>query len=291
MSHKLTMIIVKPGLQTTIQDLGRSGWQEFGVPVSGAMDRRSLRLANLLVGNAVNNPCLEITLLGPEILFDGNGLIAITGANLSPAINDHPIPLHLPIKIYAGDRLSFGKYINGCRSYLAVHGHWLSPRWLNSYSVVPYCDGFPSLPPYIKKNHHISIEYLRLPEKEITIEKQSIAESIIEVIPGPEFHEFSQESRSQFGNETFEITNQSNRMGYRLKEKLTGPLVTRSLISSGVVPGTIQVTHSGQMIILMADAQTTGGYPRIGVVRSADLDILGQKKPGDTIRFKLIHWT
>jgi len=79
MSHKLTMIIVKPGLQTTIQDLGRSGWQEFGVPVSGAMDRRSLRLANLLVGNAVNNPCLEITLLGPEILFDGNGLIAITG--------------------------------------------------------------------------------------------------------------------------------------------------------------------------------------------------------------------
>lgn len=285
MDRILTLSFLKPGLQTTVQDLGRLGWQEYGVPVSGAMDKKSFNLANYLVSNPPGNPCLEITLLGPEIHFDADGLIAITGAHLSPKINGRTIKLNHPNKIYAGDILSFGKYTSGCRSYLSVHGEWMRERWLGSCSEVPYTNDVPGLPPPITKNTKIEIKYTGLPEREVTAYIHREQRSSIRIIPGPEYNQFSSQAQQAFFSGSYTISNQSNRMGYRLTEKLKNGIPQEELISSGTVPGTIQVTQSGQIIVLMADAQTTGGYPRFGVVVSEDLDILAQKKPGDKIEF------
>lgn len=285
MARFLSLSFLKPGLQTTVQDLGRTGWQEYGVPVSGAMDKKSFNLANYLVSNPEGSPCLEITLIGPEIHFDAEGLIALTGAHLSPKINGRAIKVNHPNKIYAGDILSFGKYKSGCRSYLAVHGEWMRERWLGSCSEVPYTIGVQGLPPPIEKNTSIEIRYTGLPEREVTANIRQEHHNSIRIIPGPEYDQFSTEAQQAFFTDSYEITNQSNRMGYRLKEKLKNGIPQKELISSGTVPGTIQVTQSGQIIVLMADAQTTGGYPRFGVVVNEDLDILAQKKPGDKIQF------
>lgn len=275
-------------MQTTIQDLGRIGWQEYGVPESGAMDKKSLRLANFLVSNPEDNPCIEITIIGPEIHFNQPAVIAVTGADLSAKVNGELIPLNEPVPLKEDDILTFGRCKSGCRAYLAVHGTWQVPPWLESRSTVPYAGAHAGLPPILNKGDQIQIHYDRLPDKEFEIQVLPVHRNRFRVIPGPEFDHFSPESQNALIQTEYHISGESNRMGYRLEEKLPGALPQNELISSGTVPGTIQVTKSGQIILLMADAQTTGGYPRLGVVVSEDLDSLGQKKPGDPIGFEYV---
>lgn len=284
---------LKAGLQTTIQDLGRLGVQDLGIPISGAMDKASAKLANRLVGNSANSPLLEITLIGPKIQFEGQCQIAITGANLSAEYNGKPLAQFQTININHGDIVSFGKPILGCRAYLAVNGRWEIKSWLGSYSASANNTAQTTPESIIIKDKILEIiggkEQLvsTIPEGE---RPNLSIDAPIKVYPGPEFEAFSAVEKQSFFEDEFTIGQDSNRMGYRLKEALKGYTKKEEIISSGVMPGTIQVTNSGQPIVLMADAQTTGGYPRMANVASQDLDRFAQFKPGDKVRFECIQF-
>ncbi|MGW8121871.1 5-oxoprolinase subunit C family protein [Roseivirga echinicomitans] len=285
---------LKSGLQTTIQDLGRHGVQDLGIPINGAMDKASAKLANQLVGNSDDSPVLEITLLGPKIQFEGQCQIAITGATLSAEINGVATSQFKTININHGDVLSFGKPIAGCRAYLAINGKWDIQSWLGSFSASATHTAQTTPDSIIVKDQ--ILEIIRDKEQPIiTIsetERPSLSnETPIRVYPGSEFNAFSNVEKESFFGDRFSIGQDSNRMGYRLKEALKGYTKKQEVISSGVIPGTVQIVNSGQPIVLMADAQTTGGYPRIANVSSADLDRLAQFKPGDTVRFELINFS
>ena len=288
----ITLHFLKTGLQTLIQDHGRIGYQSYGVPVSGVMDKKSAALANELVGNPSDAPVIEITLLGPKIEIEGECQIAITGADLSPKINNQTIPLYTTVTVKNGDMLSFGAIKNGCRAYLAIGGEWQLSKWLNSYSAVPYAGKEATPKSVIEKGQQLTIKTSKrgikksIPKSEQPIYNNS---QRIRVLPGPEFEEFSPYTIAYFFSRGYKLTNDSNRMGYRLDGNLIDFKPKREVISSGIIPGTIQITSSGQPVILMADAQTVGGYYRIANVISADMDKLAQLKPGEEVWFSLIR--
>ena len=280
----------KPGLQTLVVDHGRTGYQSWGIPVGGAVDRTSARLANRLVGNPLSSPVLEITLLGPSIEIQGEGQMAIAGADLSPKMNEQEIPMFETINVTSGMKLSFGAPKKGCRSYLAVGGLWQLKKWLSSYSALVYDSTGITKSSVIKKNSMLSIDAQNSisPKRIAKNQRPDYSNPLtVKVLPGPEFDSFSRDAQHQFFNQTFKLSPQSNRMGCRLNPELNNS-AGLEMISSGVIPGTIQIASSGQPIILLADAQTTGGYPRIANVISADIDALGQLKPGDEVKFVLV---
>lgn len=280
----------KAGMLSTIQDQGRYGYQAMGIPVGGAMDQKAMQTANWLVDNAINNPVIEMTLLGAKMEFSTSTQIALTGANLSPLINGHKVAMYETLSLHKGDILSFGRYQNGCRCYLAIRGHWQIQSWLGSYSAIT--NNFNLSPDsVIQKDKILSITPLvSIPKRIIPLEKRPVYDTSLEisVLPAPEFSKFSNLTVGYFFSKTYKITSDSNRMGYRLNNPLVNFHPKHEIISSGIVPGTIQITSSGQAIILMRDAQTTGGYYRLVNVVSTDLDVLGQAKPGDKIRFILV---
>lgn len=287
-----TFHFLKTGLQTLIQDQGRIGYQSYGVPVSGVMDQQAATLANQLVGNPTNHPVLEITLLGPTIQVEGDCQIAITGADLSPEINRQAIPLYTTIAVKDGDTLSFGAIKNGCRAYLAIGGNWQIPKWLDSYSALPYSGKAATPNSLIEKGTTLPVETRpSIPIQNIKKEAQPIYPKTlrVRVLPGPEFEAFSSYTIAYFFSRGYQLTNDSNRMGYRLNANLIDFKPEREVISSGIIPGTIQITSAGQPVILMADAQTVGGYYRIANVISEDLDKLAQLKPGDEVWFSLVR--
>ena len=291
MSGKTTLSFVKPGLQTTVQDLGRQGHLSSGVPVGGVMDRSSCRIANWLVGNDDQAPVLELTITGPEIQFDNECQIAITGADMSPSINGVPVRSYETLFIEAGSSLKFGALISGCRTYLAVRGDWSIPQWLNSFSASSHSSEELTPASVIQKGSSIEIS------KKKAIKHRYFATQLISritsdinvgVVVGPEYESISERVKEQFFSLKHTIGRDSNRMGYRLTTVLANFKIKDEVISSGVLPGTIQITSSGQPIILMADAHTTGGYPRLGNVLTPHLDLLAQLKPGDQVSFFLV---
>lgn len=287
-----TFHFLKTGLQTLIQDKGRIGYQSYGVPVSGAMDKKSADLANELVGNSLGTPVLEMALLGPTINISGDCQIAITGADLSPKVNNEPIPLYETINLKGGDMLKFGGAKNGCRAYLAIRGTWQIKKWLNSYSALPYSGDAATPESYIQKDTTLTIQTNpRIPKKIVPIARRPHFPTTLKVrvLPGPEFDHFSNYTIGYFFSKTYKLTQESNRMGYRLDTILTDFKPKKEVISTGIIPGTIQITSAGQPVILMMDAQTVGGYYRIANVISEDLDKLGQLKPGDKVAFSLIR--
>lgn len=288
--HKIHFL--KAGLQTTIQDFGRKNFLSYGVPKSGVMDKQSAQIANELVGNPIEYPVLEMTLIGTKMKFEQKCQIAITGADLSPKINQCPIPLYETINVKNGDILSFSSAKNGCRTYLAIGGQWQIPKVLNSYSALPYAGQSATPDSLIKKNTELVIQAKSFISKKIYPLKNrpTFPNSLrVRVLAGPEFEYFSNYSIAFFFSRAYKITADSNRMGYRLDANIIDFKPQREVISSGIVPGTIQVTSAGQPVILMADAQTTGGYYRLANVVSADMDALGQLKPGDEVWFSLVH--
>lgn len=287
-----TFHFLKPGLQTLIQDKGRIGYQSYGVPISGVMDGKSAALANELVGNDLDTPVLEIALLGPTIKITGACQIAITGANLSPKVNTKPIPLYETIDLKNGDLLKFGGAKNGCRAYLAIRGNWQLKKWLNSYSALPYSGAIATPESYIQKDTILSVQTkTRIPKKIVPLERRPKFPSSlnVRVLPGPEFEYFSNYTIGYFFSKAYRLTQESNRMGYRLDTMLVDFKPTKEVISAGIMPGTIQITSAGQPVILMRDAQTVGGYYRIANVITEDLDKLAQLKPGDKVAFSLIR--
>ena len=305
------------GLRTSVQDFGRTGYQHFGIPSGGVMDRFSATIANRIVGNDDHASLIEITLMGPQIEFSGDCQIAITGANLTPQLDGQPIPMWETVSVKGEQRLSFGTRQTGCRCYLAIAGDFDEPRWLGSVSPAPPganpTTDFRSLKgqtvsvavaPQIKIKRSFPAD--QRPSC-LTLERQGSLEYIVPMMPGPEWGWFSEHQQAAFLAHRFKILPNSNSMGYRLSSFLEGNVGSetvdskpvdsepddfkQSMISSAVMPGVIQVTPNGQSILLMRDAQTTGGYPRIGVVCHTSLDEVAQLCPGDLIRFEFIEST
>ncbi|WEG14461.1 biotin-dependent carboxyltransferase family protein [Pullulanibacillus sp. KACC 23026] len=302
--------ILSPGLLSTIQDLGRIGYQKFGVIVSGVMDQVSHRIANLLVGNDENDPSIEITLIGPSIEFQEDTLISICGGDLSATINGKHVGLWRPVYVKAGSILSFGPCQKGCRAYLVVAGSYKVPKVMESFSTYMRAGigGFNGRA--LKKNDELQLgpsseianqlikKIGKIPENKWFLETEwsvtselftiETSKSTIRVMEGRDAQLFAQKSLEQFFSETYEVSPQSDRMGYRLKGPELQLCEAQEMISEAVSFGTIQVPADGQPIILLADRQTTGGYPKIGQVITVDLPKMGQLKPGDTIQFKQV---
>ena len=290
MAELLTLHFDKSGLHTTVQDLGRQGYQPLGIPSNGVMDHAAAKVANWLVDNPEDYPVLEITLIGPQIRFEGTGQIAITGANLSHTLNGDAAPAYETIDIQSGDELRFGRPVAGCRAYLAINGAWNIAPWLGSYSASAVKPGELTPESLIEKGSKVAVVPGQSIEKRaVPAEQRPNLSNIrdIRVLPGPEFSQLSNLSIASFFSQDFKISNDSNRMGYRLQGAVQGFNPKNEVISSGIIPGTIQLTNAGEPIILLADAQTSGGYFRLANVIAEDLDKLAQLKPGDEIRFRL----
>lgn len=287
-----TFHFIKAGLQTLIQDKGRVGYQSFGVPVSGALDKKSAALANELVGNSIDSPVIEMALLGAKIWIKGDCQIAITGADMSPKIDGQIVPNYTTITIKKEAVLSFRGAKSGCRTYIGIGGQWEIPQWLDSCSALPNSGEAATPKSLIQKESVLIIKTTPpIAIKSIAKEAQpTFLKSLrIRVLPGPEFEEFSKLTIAYFFSRGYRLTNDSNRMGYRLDASIIDFKPKREVISSGIVPGTIQITNAGQPVILMADAQTVGGYYRMANVISTDLDKLAQLRPGDEVWFSLIR--
>lgn len=299
----MSLEVIKPGLLSSFQDLGRHGSQARGLPVCGAMDALSHRIANLLVGNAPEEATLEITLTGPSLRFHQDCLIALAGADLSatlqPARADTPQPLAplRPVRVKTGTVLAFGRRQAGVRAYLALAGGYgLAPE-LGSCST--YLRG--ALGGWqgraLQKGDRLPLPAApRVPQPETDETANALllgllrghAQAPVRFIQGPEWAVFNDASRQALVGSTYRIGAMSDRMGYRLE----GPKLARSepaeMLSEAVAFGTVQVPPDGQPIVLMADRQTTGGYPRIAQVAAVDLPVLAQRMPGDTVRFEPI---
>ncbi|MFZ7102133.1 MAG: biotin-dependent carboxyltransferase family protein [Peptococcaceae bacterium] len=289
------MKVISPGFLSTFQDLGRFGYQKYGMPVAGAMDEYSLRVANLLVGNREGEACLEITLLGPSLEFTAESVIALTGADLGAALNGRKLPLWQTIHLHKGDRLEFGGIKAGCRTYLAVAGGFNIPEVMESKST--YMRG--KMGGYqgraLKKADEVSIplpsrEALRRVNSKVPEEYlyNFTGPEPVRVVLGPQDAAFSKEGIMTFLNSSYQVTNQADRMGYRLKGPKIEHRSSPDIISDGIAPGAVQVPGEGMPIIMMADRQTIGGYTKIATIISADLPKVAQAKPGDALRFQAV---
>ena len=291
----MSLQIIKPGLLDTIQDQGRYGYQHLGINPGGAMDRFSSQLANALLGKNLDDAVLEMHFPAAKILFAEQTIICITGGDFSPTINKKKFPLNQPIAVTKNTELRFEQKLSGARCYLSFIHNLDLDKWLNSYStnLAAGAGGYNGRA--LKKgdalNFKNNFEYnYPAGEKDFALLPWKATESIslkkeVRFIKGNEWDWMTEAAIKIFTESTYQITNNSNRMGYRLKGKELKLKVEQQLISSGVTFGTIQLLPDGQLIILMADHQTTGGYPRVAHVISADLPLLAQCNAGDEIKF------
>lgn len=292
--------IIKNGLQTSIQDLGRIGFQKYGVIASGAMDTYSHRVANLLVGNKENEATIEITLIGPVIHFEEDAFIALCGGDLSPAINGQPIHMWQTTAVPKDSVLSFGAPRSGCRAYLAIAGGIDVPHIMGSKSTylraaiggfqgrTLQAGDFIKAGPISRERSSSLLEAI-ISKPVWRIQAPSyFDEPVVHMMPGRQFELFDDNSKKRIFTESFVVSSHSDRMGYRLEGSPLALAEPKELISEAVAFGSIQVPSDGNPIVLLADRQTTGGYPKIGQVASADLPLIAQLKAGDRIRFKEI---
>ncbi len=286
--------IISPGLITTVQDLGRYGYQQYGVSLSGAMDYVAARLANILAGNDENEGLLEITIVGPKIEFLNDAVIAITGGNLEPLINDIPANLNKSVAVKSGDILSFNGIRKGCRCYVAFAGGIDVPVVMGSKSTFlkAKTGGFEGR--VLKEGDVINIgNTLLLYSNLIGRETNNFYEydsGVIKlrVVLGPQEYAFTDKGiKTLFSNE-YIVTNNSDRMGYILEGAAVEHKDSADIISDGIAMGAIQVPSKGNPIIMMADRQTTGGYTKIGNVITVDLPKIAQSKPRDKIIFEKV---
>lgn len=282
--------VIKSGLQTTVQDGGRRGYQAYGVPVCGAMDWQSLALANILAGNPWEEAALEICALGPTIAFQEDAVFALAGADFSAALNGRPLESNGAFLAHKGDLLEMGACKGGFRAYLAVSGGFDIPSVMESRSTCLSAGfgGFHGRA--LKAGDKIDLRapqvWLRgLPVRQ-TCRKYD-PETPVRVILGPQQDAFSAEGIDVFFSSEYRLGSQCDRMGCRLEGSTIAlkENLSPNIISDGVVMGSIQVPN-GQPIVMMADRQTTGGYVKLGTVITADLPLMAQKRPGDSVRFQ-----
>lgn len=284
--------VINGGILTTIQDSGRYGYQELGIPTSGVMDDYNYRLANILVGNKLDEAVFEMTFFGPTLKFNENLIIAITGSNMNPKINGELAPMYETIKVKKGDTLQFGKVNEGIRSYLAFGGSIDVPVVNGSKSthIKTKMGGIEGRA--LKAKDEINIKkskeetMRKIPEKYIP--KISHC-NILRIVLGPQDDYFTEKGiHDLFRSGGYQVTKDFDRMGIRLKGTAIEHKETADIISDGTTFGSIQVPANGQPIILVADRQTTGGYTKIGNVITADLHKLAQMTFLDKVLFQEI---
>ncbi|MBG9787094.1 MULTISPECIES: biotin-dependent carboxyltransferase family protein [Brevibacillus] len=311
----MSIRVIKPGLLTLIQDQGRFGFRKYGVVTSEAMDPMALRIANMLVGNAEQLATLEMTLTGAELAFEHDSLIAITGADLSFTINGERLPMWRPIFVKSGTVVKGGGCRTGCRAYLAIAGGIEVEQVLGSRSTYAragmggYQGRSLQAGDYISVGELANVTRAFLEKWDNRLAKQTSLRSWtsvdwsvsadclatyrrnpqVRISRGTHFSLFTSESQQNLFQSPYKITPQSDRMGYRLQGAMLDLVEPIELLSEAVAFGTIQVPAEGYPIILLADRQTTGGYPRIGQVATVDLPILAQMKPGEEIMFTEIE--
>jgi len=280
------ILVLSAGLQTSVQDLGRKGYRSYGVPISGTMDKYSAILANKLLNNKEGFPVMEITISGPKLLFEDQTMIVITGANISPMLNGKPIMLNFVYEVNISDVLTFGKLVFGSRAYLGVKGGFKTEFKLKSYS---YYQGITSKS-IIEKGDRLKIARydtkFDITSSKIKVKSAHFETDKLEVTKGPEYNRLSKKQREFLFSTTFEIDPLNNRMGYQIKNKLT-LLKNNEIITSATIPGSVQLTPSGKLIIMMRDCPTTGGYPRILQLTDLAINQLAQKKTGELFTFDM----
>ena len=283
--------VLQPGLFTTIQDSGRWGHQHLGVPVAGPMDRSSHRLANLLVGNRASCATLEVTLIGPQLAFGCDLLFAVTGAAFDLDLDGAGLATNRVHAARAGQQLSFGPRHAGARAYVAVAGGIDSPPVLGSRathvgSATGGLDGRA-----LRAGDRLAVgaeveRPARPGDARPGVVRVAGPGARVRIIAGPHDDRFGPHGMATLEGGRYRVTADSNRMGYRLAGPPLAQAAGGDLISSAVPTGAIQVPPSGEPIVLMADHQTTGGYPRIGTVITADVPLVAQLSPADWIEFE-----
>ena len=292
----MALEVLEGGMLTTVQDLGRYGYKRYGVPVAGAMDPFALQAANALVGNSLGEAVLEITIVGPTLRATESCLIAVTGADLSFWVNGRPLPSWMAVFVRRGWIIEFGSRRMGCRAYLAVAGGIDVPLVMGSKATY-LRGGFGGFegralrggdiiligqPPF----HPPSLAGRDFPTDLIP---EYSDEPEVHVILGPQDDYFTEEGIAVFLSSEYRVSPSSDRMGYRLQGPEIAHKEKADIISDGIALGSVQVPADRQPIVMMADHQTTGGYPKIATVVSADIPLLAQCMPGaSTVTFKAI---
>lgn len=292
--------IIQPGTLTTIQDQGRFGWACYGFPESGPMDRAAHAAANWLVGNWPSAAALEICLVGPVLLVQDDALIAICGADFEVGVNHVPVPGWHSVYVRAGSLLRFGNRRSGARAYLAIAGGIDVSLFLNSRAtylpaglggfkgralrcgdrLVVGCD------PLCRRSHQLWLAAgVQYPEAK---RPDYSSAPTLRVVLGPQENHFAPDSVAGFLHAVYTVSSSSDRMGVRLEGPTVAHRDRAGIVSDGVVCGSIQIPPDGHPIVMMVDHQTTGGYPKIATVIQADLPLLAQCLPGDTVRFRAI---
>lgn len=293
----MSLRILKAGIFDSIQDMGRFGYQHFGINPTGVMDRFAAAIANALAGNTADEAVIEMHFPAPVFLFDQAAIIALAGADFNATINGEPVPVNQSLIVNKSSVLQFHSIKNKARCYLAVHDGFKINKWLNSCSTNLKAEAGGLKGNKLKKGDVIELnnkadyskllsndDFKILPWKANEIGETKETKEIF-VLPGSEWNWLNSASQEKFLSGSFTITTYSDRMGYRMKGEVLKTITTEELISSAICFGTIQLLPDGQLIILMADHQTTGGYPRMGNIISAQLPWLAQMKAGDTIHF------
>ncbi len=286
--------VLQAGALTTVQDAGRYGYQASGVTVGGAMDDYAFKISNWLVGNDDDWAVLEITALGPQLLFEVDAVIAIGGAELNAQLNDVPIANWRAHFVKAGSTLSFGNVKAGCRAYLAVAGGIKVASVMGSRSTDIRAKMGGLNGRALQKDDVITIQSsVESDYRSVYLADENIPDyqSNVEVgvVVGPQAEHFTQRGIIDFYSSPYKLTSDANRMGYRLEGTKIEHVAASDIISDAISFGSIQVPGSGQPIIMLADRQTTGGYAQIATVITADLYRLAQLKPGDSVSFRRVE--
>ena len=284
--------VISPGPLTTVQDAGRFGYMQSGFSPGGCMDARSMKIANILVGNEKGEGVLEMTMMGGAFSFDCTSVIAVTGADMKPTLNGEECPMYKAIEVKKGDVLAFSRADSGMRAYLAVAGGFDLPLVMGSMSTNLKCKlgGFQGrklqrgdeIP--LRQNVNIAFVGKRKFKNEVKYTKSITLRAVL----GPQDDYFTEKGIETFFEKTYTVTDKSDRMGIRLDGEKIESKNGVDIISDGVTTGSVQIPASGTPIIMMADRQTTGGYAKIATVLSTDLHLIAQAKPGTVIRFQKV---
>ncbi len=296
----MSIKIIKAGVLSSVQDGGRYGYQHLGINPCGAMDKVAAAISNFLVGNDASEAVIESHFPASQLFFEQDALVALTGADFGAMINDKLIPINNPIFISRNTVLQFTKPLFGAISYLAVGGGFNSENWLNSNSTdIKILKG--GIQNILKKNTIITFKnkvcFIKfLQNNDSLILKYSVnsknfytKNNFIRFVEGIEYDVLNINSKHNLENQNFSVSSKNDRMGYHLIGKILNKEFELEMISSAVTKGTIQLLPNGKIIVLMSDHQTTGGYPQIANIISADLPKFAQLKSGDSFYFKKIN--
>lgn len=285
---KAEIEVLHPGLFSTIQDGGRFGFMKSGVPISGTMDKYASKICNLLLGNLPDAAVMEITFQGPQLKFHNSVNLCLSGGDLSAQINGSSVKKNEVLHLQEGDVLKFGKRKSGFRAYLGVAGGFDTEVSMHSRS---WYEGITESS-ILEKGMRLAIQGSSLKHEftfsGIRVQEDYLFDNLVAAFPGPEFDQLSEEQQNKLFSEKFSLEPSSNRMAIGFKENFQNEL--QAIITGPVLPGTVQLTPGGNLIVLMQDCQTTGGYPRVLQLSEYGKQVLSQKMPGEKIQFKKVEY-